>query len=397
MLSPNFNCNNNLPQLSVKMTSTSNLPDIDIIILSDSEEHWSSDKEEDEYRHESGLNNGKGSQHYQQNRLPSNEIMASSQQQQPQQASTSTTTAVSLATPKSGQFLKEIFEIVQWVNTGVKRENCEEQTFMEKKFEEMEKALQDRDQELEQARDEISGLRGCNENLESENGDLKQQLESVLKENVKMAGKWVQIKESFEKMQIKYFKEDTSGETSQQEETAEEEDDQPMPSVIVQLKEEPMKDEKCADMELEVAENSMPNIRTPHKSSQISLSPVKPAVEKQSKTVNQKVEIKSPPGDASGLKSMKRNLSVGEVQEDSSKLHGVDGNKAGKGAFCICGLQFSSKRTLDSHIIYFTCEKKFSCGICQKRFVGSNYLKGHMLRSHKVVYTGGSNGCRGEY
>lgn len=85
------------------------------------------------------------------------------------------------------------------------------------------------------------------------------------------------------------------------------------------------------------------------------------------------------------------------LREDATKMkppHGWDETKAKLGVFCLCGLKFSNKKTLASHITYHTSAKFFSCGICKKHFVGTNYLKGHMWQSHKIRYTGGVNGCR---
>lgn len=62
---------------------------------------------------------------------------------------------------------------------------------------------------------------------------------------------------------------------------------------------------------------------------------------------------------------------------------------------CICGFRSASKYNTSKHVMYYTTERKFQCELCPKRLLNMGYLREHYARAHKLsrnIALG--NGCR---
>lgn len=51
---------------------------------------------------------------------------------------------------------------------------------------------------------------------------------------------------------------------------------------------------------------------------------------------------------------------------------------------CICGFRSASKYNTSKHVMYYTTERKFVCDLCPKRLLNMGYLREHYARSHKL-------------
>lgn len=94
----------------------------------------------------------------------------------------------------------------------------------------------------------------------------------------------------------------------------------------------------------------------------------------------------------------RQQISRGKIGYDG-KLHGRDEASMGKDSskfHCVCGKAYNQVRTLTHHIKYQTWQWKFRCSECGLLFYGANYLRKHMVSTHKVdpgIYTP-TFGCR---
>lgn len=324
------------------MNSRSSTPDPDLIIVVDS------DNEQEEERPAKGTTRcTKKSQ-----QLP----------QLPQQQQDAATIQQSFS-QNPPNVLQELFGIVQWVNTGVKRDKSCEKTFMEKKVDELERKLKDREQQLELANKGISDLKQSKVDLQKEIEGLQHTLSLEREEKSALDRKWAQMKENFKTFHSKYF-EDVPALQSKDVERHRKLD-------IGHLKQEPNELDSDAPAQAEAMENQDIPVSTMDQD-EASFSgghqfDHKDDDDNTASLIGAVVEVQL--GPESGIQLQETQPSTSKTNNnDNSKMtevnHALDNSKQHLGVFCVCGMHFSSKRTLDSHVIYYTCEKRFLCELC---------------------------------
>lgn len=97
----------------------------------------------------------------------------------------------------------------------------------------------------------------------------------------------------------------------------------------------------------------------------------------------------------------KKSLNIYKKRVNSipKKMHRLNIDKRHQGFFCICGIKFNSRKTLDNHIQFqnsrniksasasrspspVAVQKKFGCAICSGGFKNNSDWRKHMKKTH---------------